>query len=120
MFGSFQGMEWVLIFLIVLLIFGPSKLPQLARGLGQAIYEFRKASQGLAEGGGGGGSESSKRKELENVDEETLRKLASKLGIENPEKKDKDQLISEIVSEAKKKGLLEDIKVEARDKKVKA
>ena len=118
MFGSFQGMEWVLIFLIVLLIFGPSKLPQLARGLGQAIYEFRKASQGLTEGGGG--SESSKRRELEGVDEETLRKLASKLGIENPEKKDKDQLISEIVSEAKRKGLLEDIKVEARNKKVKA
>jgi sec-independent protein translocase protein TatA len=39
------GMEWVLIFLVVLLFFGAAKLPELARGLGQAIREFRKASK---------------------------------------------------------------------------
>jgi len=38
------GTEVLLIFLIVLLLFGGAKLPQLARGLGQAIREFKKAS----------------------------------------------------------------------------
>ncbi len=112
MFGSFQGMEWILIFLIVLLIFGPSKLPQLARGLGQAIYEFRKASQGV--------TEEEKRKEqearLSSVDEKTLRQLAEKLGVKDAEKKDKNQLITEIITEAKKKGLLDELKVEAKTK----
>jgi sec-independent protein translocase protein TatA len=112
MFGSFQGMEWVLIFLIILLIFGPSKLPQLAKGLGQAIYEFRKASQGLTEEE----RERQQRQRLSGIDEETLKKLAEKLGVKDAEKKDRDQLITEIISEAKKKGLLDEIKVEAKTK----
>ncbi len=112
MFGSFQGMEWVLIFLIVLLIFGPSKVPQLAKGLGQAIYEFKKASQGLTEEE----RERQQRQRLSSVDEETLKKLAEKLGVKDAEKKDRDQLITEIISEAKKKGLLDEIKVEAKAK----
>ena len=39
------GGEWVLILLVVLLLFGGTKLPQLARGLGQSVKEFKKASQ---------------------------------------------------------------------------
>ena len=39
------GGEWVLIFLIVLLLFGGAKLPSLAKGLGQSIKEFKKASK---------------------------------------------------------------------------
>ena len=39
------GGEWVLIFLVVLLLFGGTKLPSLARGLGQSIKEFKKASK---------------------------------------------------------------------------
>ena len=38
------GMEWIIILVIVLLVFGPSKLPQLARGLGQAKKEFKEAA----------------------------------------------------------------------------
>jgi len=114
MFGTFQGMEWVLIFLIVLLIFGPTKLPQLAKGLGQALYEFRRASQGLTE------EETSKKsgkkeKESESVDEETLKKLAEKLGIKDADKKSREELVTEIVNEAKKKGVLDEAKVELRD-----
>ena len=44
-----QGNELLLLFAIILLILGPSKLPALARGLGQAIREFRRAAQGLEE-----------------------------------------------------------------------
>ena len=39
------GGEWVLILLIVLLLFGGTKLPQLAKGLGQSMKEFKKASK---------------------------------------------------------------------------
>jgi len=39
--------ELLLILAIILLIFGPKKLPDLARSLGRAINEFRKASSGV-------------------------------------------------------------------------
>ncbi len=35
--------ELIIIFLIVLLLFGGSKIPELARGLGKGIREFKKA-----------------------------------------------------------------------------
>lgn len=37
------GQELILILLIVLVLFGAKKLPELARGMGQAIKEFQKA-----------------------------------------------------------------------------
>ena len=39
------GTELFIILFIVLLLFGGSKLPALARGLGQSVKEFKKASQ---------------------------------------------------------------------------
>jgi sec-independent protein translocase protein TatA len=39
------GGEIAIILVLVLLIFGPSQLPNLARGLGQAMKEFRKAQR---------------------------------------------------------------------------
>jgi sec-independent protein translocase protein TatA len=39
------GGEWVLILLVLLLLFGGTKLPQLAKGLGQSIKEFKKAAK---------------------------------------------------------------------------
>jgi sec-independent protein translocase protein TatA len=46
MFGIFNlgGGEIVLILAVVLLLFGAKKLPELAKGLGQGIREFKKAS----------------------------------------------------------------------------
>lgn len=37
--------EIVLILVVVLLLFGAKKLPELARGLGQGIKEFKKATK---------------------------------------------------------------------------
>lgn len=37
------GPEIFLIFLVVLLLFGAKKLPELARGLGSSVKEFKKA-----------------------------------------------------------------------------
>jgi len=39
------GAELIVIFLIILLLFGGAKLPGLAKGLGQSIREFKKASK---------------------------------------------------------------------------
>jgi sec-independent protein translocase protein TatA len=42
--AQIEGIEWVVILIIiaVLLLFGPSKLPELARGVGRALGEFRR------------------------------------------------------------------------------
>lgn len=41
------GPEMILIFLVVLLLFGGKKLPELARGLGKGLREFKDASDGI-------------------------------------------------------------------------
>ena len=43
MFGLGPG-EIILILFIILLLFGAKKLPELAKGLGKGINEFKKAS----------------------------------------------------------------------------
>ncbi len=44
--GLFQPLHLLLIVLIVLVIFGPGKLPQVGRGLGEAIRGFKEGIQG--------------------------------------------------------------------------
>lgn len=39
------GGEWVIILIIVVLLFGARKLPELSRSVGESIKEFRKASE---------------------------------------------------------------------------
>lgn len=43
MFGSIGMPELLVIFVIALIVFGPSKLPDLGKSLGEAIKGFRKA-----------------------------------------------------------------------------
>jgi sec-independent protein translocase protein TatA len=38
-----SGAEWLPILLVVLLLFGATKVPQLMRGLGEGVREFKKA-----------------------------------------------------------------------------
>jgi len=44
MFGMPGGWEWILILIIIILLFGAKKIPELMRGLGSGIKEFKKAS----------------------------------------------------------------------------
>ncbi len=41
------AMEWVIIILVLLLLFGANKIPKLMRGMGAGIKEFKK---GMSEG----------------------------------------------------------------------
>src|SRR6267142_2731496 len=42
-FMNLAGPDLIIILLIILVLFGAKKLPELARGMGQAIKEFQKA-----------------------------------------------------------------------------
>jgi sec-independent protein translocase protein TatA len=42
-FMNVGGQELIVILLIILVLFGAKKLPELARGMGQAVREFQKA-----------------------------------------------------------------------------
>jgi sec-independent protein translocase protein TatA len=45
MFAMLNGWEVVAILAVVLILFGAKRLPELARGLGQGIKEFKKSSR---------------------------------------------------------------------------
>ncbi len=47
MLGMPQGAEWLVILVVVVLIFGAAKLPELARGTGQALRIFKAETKGL-------------------------------------------------------------------------
>jgi len=51
MLGLFNlgGGEIILVLALVLILFGAKKLPELAKGLGQGIKEFKKATRDVTE-----------------------------------------------------------------------
>ncbi len=42
--GGFGGPELLVVFVVVLLVFGPQKIPEVARAIGKAAREFRRLS----------------------------------------------------------------------------
>ena len=48
MFGIGAG-EFIVILIVGLIVFGPGKLPEVGRGLGKALREFRKAQAALSQ-----------------------------------------------------------------------
>jgi TatA/E family protein of Tat protein translocase len=79
--------EIILILAILLFVFGPKKLPKMAKDLGRAIQEFKKASTTIVD------TASSALQEEDAG--ETLIKIAKNLGIET-ENKTVTQIIEEI------------------------
>lgn len=102
--GQLGPLEILLIIVIALILFGPKKLPELAKAAGEAVRIFREESRKLTEEDTqtvrtvSSGSSSS-------VSDEDLKKLAEKLGI-STDNKSRDELINEIVTKAKEKGLI--------------
>lgn len=47
MFGGIGVPEVMIVLLVVLLFFGAKRIPELARGIGQGINEFKKASDDI-------------------------------------------------------------------------
>jgi sec-independent protein translocase protein TatA len=90
MYLTVGGQEWliILIAIVIILIWGPSKLPSLARGMGEAIREFRKAASGVAE------EEVRKVEKKEEIDQKII-EMARSLGI-STEGKTKEQILDEI------------------------
>jgi len=43
--GVIGGSEWILIVLVIVLLFGGKKIPELMKGLGNGIKEFKNASK---------------------------------------------------------------------------
>ena len=43
MFGNFGFGEWLIVILVILVLFGAKKIPDLAQGLGKGIKEFKKS-----------------------------------------------------------------------------
>ena len=44
-FGMPSGQDLLILLVIVLILFGAKRLPELARGLGQSVNEFKKAKE---------------------------------------------------------------------------
>jgi sec-independent protein translocase protein TatA len=53
-FGGIGIQELLIILVIVLIVFGASRLPQVGRSLGRGIREFKKGIKGEDEKGNGG------------------------------------------------------------------
>jgi len=49
-FGGLGGWEWIIILVIMIIIFGVGKLPEIGGALGRSIREFRESSQNKNEG----------------------------------------------------------------------
>ncbi|MGB9729676.1 MAG: twin-arginine translocase TatA/TatE family subunit [Thermoprotei archaeon] len=91
------------IIILALIIWGPSKIPELARALGRAKREYEKASRGLEE-------EINKIAQLSSTEssqtvssasgDDKLIEIAKNLGI-NTEGKTRDEIAKEIIEKAK-------------------
>ena len=57
-----MGPEWIIVIIVVLVLFGGSQLPKLARGLGSAQKEFKK---GLEDGAADDADEKAKKPKAE-------------------------------------------------------
>ncbi len=80
MLGPLGAGEILLIVLILILLFGAKRIPDLMRSLGEGMREFKKASRGLTE-------ESAPKEKTES---ERLREAAAALGIPTEGKTDEE------------------------------
>lgn len=93
--------EILLLILIALILFGPKKLPELAKAAGEAVRIFREESQKLTSTVEEAATSTSRT----SISDEELAKLAEKLGVKT-EGKSKEEVVEEVIKKAKEKGLI--------------
>ncbi|MGI8605132.1 MAG: twin-arginine translocase TatA/TatE family subunit [Verrucomicrobiales bacterium] len=71
-FMGLGGPEMAVIFILLLLLFGAKKLPELARGMGKSLGEFKKAREEFEQEITKGGDDAKKelRKTRQDIDED--------------------------------------------------
>ena len=48
--GEFSPIHWLVVLIVALLIFGPKRIPEIAKSLGEGIREFKKSMrEGMSE-----------------------------------------------------------------------
>lgn len=81
---AIQGWEWIIIALVILLLFGGKKIPELMRGLGKGVKSFKKGMQDVED------DVNDIRQELKSVDapKEKAEKKAEKVPEETSQTKE--------------------------------
>ncbi len=95
----YQGLEWIIVLVVALVLFlwGPEKLPKLARAVGQAKREFEKASREVQEEL----TRPSAGTQSQPTGSTDIIQIARSLGIET-EGKTREQIAEEIAARLKK------------------
>jgi sec-independent protein translocase protein TatA len=65
------GPEWIVVLVVLVLLFGAKKLPELARSVGKSTSEFKK---GMSEGGSDADADADADGKSDDVDERARRK----------------------------------------------
>ena len=105
-FGSIGPTEIILLLILALILLGPSKLPELARSLGQAINEFKRATSQAMETSPATPAPAPAPAQVQEVApakrEKSVRELARELGIDTTGKTD-EEIEKEIIALVKKR-----------------
>lgn len=88
---AIMNWEWIIVIILIVVIFlwGPQKLPELARSIGLAKKEFEKASRGIED----------EIKKSSTTDERII-EIAKNLGIKT-EGKTREQIVQEILEKTR-------------------
>jgi sec-independent protein translocase protein TatA len=71
------GSEWILILLAILLFFGGRKIPELMRGIGRGVREFKDAKENVKSEIEAGMSEKDKETEIKELKKQLAEKQAA-------------------------------------------
>jgi len=75
--------EMIMIFVVILLLFGAKKLPELARGIGKSMGEFKKARDDFERELTTAEVETRRKEESKRKDEPTVKEAAGKEPIDS-------------------------------------
>ncbi|NBG87337.1 twin-arginine translocase TatA/TatE family subunit [Isachenkonia alkalipeptolytica] len=91
MFGGRLGIvELILILVVALVIFGPSKLPEIGKAVGKSLKEFKKETSNLMGDGDTSESKKAKEKKEEETKETKTAQTKENETAENNEKESKE------------------------------